>query len=316
MSEDSGSTSFEPEVTEAPTQPEPPAQVAPADLGTYPTPTKKSKKGLWTAIAIVLALLVVGGAYFGYTAYTAAQEQQVYDEALDELEAAAEKFDEADPSTKDLEAFAREAKPMIAEFRDAVAQARGKIEPLSDSEKKTTALKALKSLRTALDDLYAAMDDVADSGKLEAEIDAMFADIKSGDDADNAATKANNSDKWDEAAANVQAATQSYDAANAKATALDAKRPGVGFADVLKRISMSRAMTEKNLAMSGYGRSGKIDAYNKTIEEAENIQKELAQVPDPAFVDDPELLEGDVSTILDDAEDAIEKAMKTLKRLR
>lgn len=300
---------------------EQPVYAAPAAVTTatpVQPPAKKSRKGLWIAIGIILVLLLCCGCGAGFLVYSSMQEQAAYEDAFTKLEAAAEEFEAIDVSSSsdDPAAFVEEARPAIADFRDAVRTARDDIRKIGDSDKKTAALKALASLDKALVKLDSALKGVSDLGQLKKDVEAMAADVKTADDATGEAIDHANNKRWNEADAQVAIALASYRAAEAKMAALEAAWPGVGMSEMTGIIKAKRAAAEDAEALVKLGRAGKYSAYNDTINAYNAHQKDIRAANQPAFIENPELLVGDLEKSLEEVGREADAALKALEDLQ
>jgi len=141
--------------------------------------------------------------------------------------------------TDDPKGFVGALTPAVDDYRKSLAAARKEIEPLSDSDDKTKALKALDSL----DSVLTKLDDFerrSSTWTRRMRHGSHVADIDAGDDALNQAVKGEQRREPDGAEQQSNAALASYTAARDKAVALDGRMPGVGFADVVSNLSVSR----------------------------------------------------------------------------
>lgn len=291
----------------------------PPSPGPPQPPAKKSRKGLWIALAIIAFLILCcGGSCVGYFVYNAVQEQAAYGRAADKLEKAVQSFSNATSSSSsdDPEVLAAEIKPRIATLRTAIGDARDEIEPLSDSQDKTTVLKALASFDRVLQKLDTLMNGAADIGAFSKDIVAVGSDVETADSAAADGIDAANKKRWDDAAAYATTAIEKYAAAEAKSAELEKTRPGIGMADMQKIISIKRAAAEKVSALAKYGRSGSTSAYNRTINEYNDLQKQVRTSKQPAIIDNPDLLLGDMEKTIKEIETESQAALDALERLK
>jgi len=277
-----------------------------------PQPAKKSRKGLWIAIGVIVFLLgCCLVSVFGLAAYSVQQDRAAYTRAEAKLEAAFKDVEAATSSVdvaSDPAAVAASMQPKIAKAKQGVADARKEIESVGSSDNKTAYVKSLDEMDAALTKLDKVVSGLQDMGKLTSEMTSVGALVKAADDAVGAGIGAANGKRYGEAASAASAATAQYAQAEATLGQMEKDWPGVGMAAAQQTVALKRSNADRLNQLAALGRSGSTSTYNKVIDEYNGVLAQLRARPLPDFANNPDLLTGDLQKSLDAAIAQLTKA--------
>jgi hypothetical protein len=300
--------------------PPPPGGYAPQPVGGYQPqqpmpqpPVKKSHKGVWIALAIIVFLVgccIVS--FFGYAAYSVQQDRAAYQRAETVLGAA---FKDVESSSagmtadaSDPTALAKSLQPKIAKAKQGVADARKDVASVSSSDKKTAYVKSLDEMDTALTKLDKVMTGMQDIGKLTTELTDVEALVKNADDAVGAGISAANNKRYGDAASAASDGQTQYAQAEATLAQMEKDWPGVGMAEAQQTVALKRSNADRLNQLAALGRAGSTATYNKVIDEYNGVLAQIRARPLPDFANDPTLLTTSLNKSIDDAVAQMTKA--------
>lgn len=297
-----------PQETEGPAQAEAPEQTgAPAQAEVT---ASKSRRGPIIGIAVILALVLVGG-LVAAIAIPAQREA----ERVARMEAEAAAFEKAETAYKAAEselkeaqrgmaldarwAKAEEAEARAAEItahvesaRERIKEAQAQIELLSASKGKDEFIDALEKLAEAADGFERASAELAQLFEVQRLVNLGDKAFSDADDAYDDAIEAGNRRKYKSMVTISEKCLKLFKQAKSHYGKAQAARPGAGISELVDETNMRIKAAGMQLQMAKYGAAGKINSYNSMIEKIEALQDDMYEPADLSkWVDDAMRLE-------------------------
>ncbi len=280
-----------------PAQPPSPGYAPPPAYGPSPAPPPKKRNVGMVILVVVAVVFCMVATCIGTVAYNVIstgaktrdavrQAEEHIDTATAELETATKHLDTF-LSDKDSQAQA-DVSSQLRATRDEIAAARATIEGLPDSEGKTAYLGALDEANRAVEALEQTLGIIRVIVDLSDQVKRAGADVEAGNDALNAAIKAANRRGYSTMKARARVASREY-ASGAKLFA-EAHRsePTAGLDKVVDYANLRKKQADLIIKMADAGRAGRINEYNRLVDEQAALGDKAEKTGTPDIVSDPQ----------------------------
>lgn len=288
----------------------------PAGVPTTPAqPPRRSRKGLWIALAIVAVLscgcltaLAVGGGFW-FTARQATEEQvleiiahyEAVGAALSELDSASADMSSAMPGDEadSMVSFAAVAGPLLDEAQSELDQAVSKTAELRDSEMKAALTEAADESMAALAAARTVLEEAEEFGQLMSELEAFSAQAEAGTDLMNDANEHIADEKWDAGKKSSAAAKAKYASALETVVRIEATYPDLDVAPLRAILGKRQEQADVAIRLAEHGAAKRWNDFNKAVDSYNKLNAAIPKMALPDWFDDPDTILGDMSAAVD-----------------